>query len=390
MKILLTTDWFTPAVNGVVTSVLNLKRGLERRGHEVRVLTLSQSARSSVQGDVTRIGSLGAGAVYPGARLRISPGDAPVRELLAWKPDIVHSNCEFSTFFLARRIARQIGAPLIHTYHTVYEDYTHYFSPSRRWGRAVVSRGSHWVASQADAILAPTGKVRDILLGYGIETPLYVIPTGLELSRFHISLPAAERKALRRSLGVPDENAVLLYLGRLAREKNCGELIAAMDRLRDQPITLLLVGDGPARSELEQQVHDLGLECQILFTGMVPPEVVPRYYQTGNLFVSASTSETQGLTYIEALASGLPLLCRRDPCLEGVIAEGQNGWQYGSPEEFASLTLKFLAHPEEQERLHTAALEKAEDFSLENFAARAEAVYLERLEARTGRERESA
>lgn len=163
-----------------------------------------------------------------------------------------------------------------------------------------------------------------------------------------------------------------------------------MDRLRDQPITLLLVGDGPARSELEQQVHDLGLECQILFTGMVPPEVVPRYYQTGNLFVSASTSETQGLTYIEALASGLPLLCRRDPCLEGVIAEGQNGWQYGSPEEFASLTLKFLAHPEEQERLHTAALEKAEDFSLENFAARAEAVYLERLEARTGRERESA
>ena len=132
MKILITTDWYSPAVNGVVTSVLNLRRELELRGHEVRVLTLSQDLHSSVQDGVTRIGSVAAGLVYPGVRLRTALAGRWVRELVEWGPDVVHSQCEFSTFFLARRIAEELNVPLIHTYHTVYEDYTHYFSPSVR------------------------------------------------------------------------------------------------------------------------------------------------------------------------------------------------------------------------------------------------------------------
>ena len=101
MKILITTDWYSPAVNGVVTSVLNLRRELELRGHEVRVLTLSQDLHSSVQDGVTRIGSVAAGLVYPGVRLRTALAGRWVRELVEWGPDVVHSQCEFSTFFLA-------------------------------------------------------------------------------------------------------------------------------------------------------------------------------------------------------------------------------------------------------------------------------------------------
>ena len=138
MKILLTSDWYIPAVNGVVTSLLALRRQLTRQGHEVRVLTLSGSLHSHISGGVYALGSVDAGMIYPGARLRAPEGDALIRELIAWGPDIVHSQCEFSTFAPARRIARACGAPLVHTYHTVYEDYTHYFSPSRRWGRALV------------------------------------------------------------------------------------------------------------------------------------------------------------------------------------------------------------------------------------------------------------
>ena len=131
MKILLTTDWYTPAVNGVVTSVQNLRKGLEDRGHEVRILTLSRSSYSHIQNGVYYLRSMGVGAVYPKARLGVPLQKQIIKELLSWRPDIVHSNCEFSTFPAACYIAEKADAPLLHTYHTVYEHYTHYFSPSQ-------------------------------------------------------------------------------------------------------------------------------------------------------------------------------------------------------------------------------------------------------------------
>ena len=111
MNILITSDWYLPAVNGVVTSVKNLRRELEARGHEVRVLTLSQTRRSWEQDGVTYLGSVAAGLIYPGARLRTALAGKWVRELVAWGPDVVHSQCEFSTFFLARRIAQELDIP---------------------------------------------------------------------------------------------------------------------------------------------------------------------------------------------------------------------------------------------------------------------------------------
>ena len=146
MKVLITTDWYRPAVNGVVTSVRNLAEGLSALGHEVRILTLSGSIRSYREGNVTFIGSVSVGMVYPNARLRTARGEALVQELADWKPDIVHSQCEFSTFSFAKRITAACGCPLVHTYHTVYEDFTHYFPPTSAsaasWRRS--SPGTSW------------------------------------------------------------------------------------------------------------------------------------------------------------------------------------------------------------------------------------------------------
>ena len=119
MKILITSDWYTPAVNGVVASNLALRRQLEARGHEVRVLTLSSTVHTTCENGVYAVGSVDAGLIYPGARLRSFAVGQTVRRLVEWKPDVVHSQCEFSTFFLARHIARAVGAPLIHTSHPV-------------------------------------------------------------------------------------------------------------------------------------------------------------------------------------------------------------------------------------------------------------------------------
>lgn len=391
MKILITTDWYSPAVNGVVTSVLNLRRELELRGHEVRVLTLSQDLHSSVQDGVTRIGSVAAGLVYPGVRLRTALAGRWVRELVEWGPDVVHSQCEFSTFFLARRIAEELSVPLIHTYHTVYEDYTHYFSPSVRLGRRAVAALSRWVAARTDCMIAPTGKVRTLLQGYGVRTPVFVVPSGIDLRRFQRPPVPGCRASLLAALDIPRENLVLVSVGRLAAEKNLDELLRFRAAMGDQAVTLLLVGDGPYRAQLEREAADLGLRApQVVFAGMVPPQQVAEWYQLGDLFVSASSSETQGLTYVEALAAGVPALCRADPCLSGVIRDGENGWQFRDFSDFMSKLEAFRAHPELRRALSEQAAASARDYSAEEFARRVEAIYLAQIARRSGREEVSA
>lgn len=388
MKILLTTDWYAPAINGVVASVLLLRRELKAMGHSVRVLTLSPSRHSYREGEVTYLGSVPAGIVYPGARLRTSHGEDLVRELLDWGPEVIHSQCELSTFSLARRLAEELDVPLVHTYHTVYENYTHYFSPSVKWGRRAVAAFTRHIAARSSAMVAPTEKVAQILYRYGVSAPVYVVPSGIDLGRFEQEPDPGQRERMRDALGIPAENTVLLCLGRLAEEKNITELLDLLKKTPDD-VTLLLVGDGPYREALETQVEERRLEGRVIFTGMVPPDQAPAYYHLADLFVSASTSETQGLTYAEALASGLPVLCRADPCLEGVIQTGSNGWQYRDEAAFQACLRAYRADPALGKTMSQAARACAQQFSPQTFATRIETIYRTQI-ARHQRRKRSA
>lgn len=373
MKILLTSDWYIPAVNGVVTSLLALRRQLTRQGHEVRVLTLSGSLHGHISGGVYALGSVDAGMIYPGARLRAPEGDELLRELIAWGPDIVHSQCEFSTFAPARRIAKACGVPLVHTYHTVYEDYTHYFSPSRRWGKALVRGFTRSIAARCDAMFAPTDKVRDLLLGYDVTCPVFTLPTGIDVERFRVD--RREGLWLRDTLGIPQDRPVLLFLGRLAKEKN---LDALLDVAAAVPgATLLVAGDGPDGARFRAETESRSLD--VVFGGMVAPKDVPVWYAAADVFLSASTSETQGLTYLEALAAGLPVICRADPCLKGVVRGGVNGFQCADADEMSARTAALLADPEELAAMSRRARVSAQAFSEENFARRAAALYREQI-----------
>ncbi len=381
MKILITSDWYIPAVNGVVTSVKNLRRELELRGHEVRVLTLSQSTRSYERDGVTYLGSVAAGLVYPGARLRTALAGRWVQEIVEWGPEVVHSQCEFSTFFLARRIAEALDIPLVHTYHTVYEDYTHYFSPSVHFGKKAAAVFTRWAASHTDCLIAPTGKVRMLLQGYGVRKPVFVIPSGIDLRRFRGEPDPLRSAVLRASLEIPQDRTVLVFVGRLAEEKGVDELLRFRAEMGQEAVTLLLVGDGPDRKRLESVAAGLGLTApDVVFAGMVPAEQVAEWYQLGDVFVSASTSETQGLTYAEALAAGVPVLCRADPCLLGVVRDGENGWQYHDEEDFHQKLNGFLSKPHQWEALRRCARETGEEYSAQRFAERVEAIYFEQAE----------
>ena len=383
MKILITSDWYIPAVNGVVTSVKNLRRELEARGHEVRVLTLSQNRHSCARDGVTYLGSVAAGLIYPGARLRTALAGRWVREIVEWGPDVVHSQCEFSTFFLARRIAEELDIPLVHTYHTVYEDYTHYFSPSVHFGKKAAAVFTRWAASHTDCLIAPTAKERLLLQGYGVSKPVFVVPSGIDLGHFQAEPDVLRRNVLKASLNIPQDRTVLVFVGRLAEEKRVEELLRFRAGMGPGKVTLLLVGDGPDRNRLESVAADLGLGVpDVVFAGMVPAEQVADWYQLGDLFVSASTSETQGLTYAEALAAGVPVLCRADPCLLGVVRDGENGWQYWDQEDFFQKLEGFLTQPQRREALARGARETGEEYSAQRFAQRVEAIYLERVERR--------
>ena len=391
MKVLITTDWYQPCINGVVTSVLNLQRELNAQGHQVRILTLSQTTRSYAEGDVTYIGAVSAGRIYPGARLRAKPALRLIQDLIDWAPDVIHSQCEFSTFLMARKIAEIRNIPIVHTYHTVYEDYTHYFSPSRKWGRRMVSLFSRRIISRTACVIAPTEKVRRILDSYRVNRPVYVVPTGIDLRKFALPADAGRRASLRQALGIPTAQFVLLYVGRLAEEKNIEELLACQASLARPDVTLLLVGGGPYRSVLEQRVRELGIESSVVFAGMVPPDQIAEYYRAGDLFVSASSSETQGLTYLEALSSGLPALCRKDSCLEGVLEDGVNGWQFENTLDFRARLDLFLS--DESLRRHMAR--QAEDlaqrrFSASVFANRVTGVYTEAIRRHNSAQGEAA
>jgi 1,2-diacylglycerol 3-alpha-glucosyltransferase len=336
VKILITSDWYKPQVNGVVTSVLNLEKGLRELGHEVKVLTLSRTTHFHVEGDVTYCGAIRADYIYPGASIIKPMTGVDLQPLIAWKPDIIHSQCEFSTFQIALRIAEKTKAPIVHTYHTSYEDYIQYFPFLEYLGHNVIALFSRQILLQTRYVIVPTEKVKLMLQGYNVKQPIEVIPTGLDLERFFATDREEIRMELRSRLSIPADAKVLLYVGRVAQEKHIDRLLDYLAKMDMTSLRFVIVGDGPYKDTLATQAHALGLDSNVIFTGMIRPEEVAAYYTLGDIFVSASTSETQGLTYVEALASGLPALCKKDPCLDGVIIDGTDGYQFDGFDDFSS------------------------------------------------------
>ena len=381
MKVLITTDWYEPVINGVVTSVMNLSRKLRERGHEVKILTLSRTCHSYIEGDVIYAGSIGMGCIYPQARVKIPTVAGDYMEmLLDWKPDIVHSQCEFSTFFLAKKIASELHIPIVHTYHTVYEDYTHYFSPQKAWGRNIVQLMTRKLANAVETLIAPSDKIRKILEGYQVSCPVEVIPSGISLEKYQACKEEEWREKIRAQLGIPQDALVLVYVGRMAKEKNIEELLEYQQEAEKYGVILLLVGDGPHLPELKKKAEELKVTEHVIFTGMIAPEEVGHYYQAGDLFVSASISETQGMTYAEALAGGIPLLCRRDGCLEQVVADDENGWQYDDREDFLGRIREWKGMSEDAKgRMQDKAGDSAEKFSSGNFVGRVEKIYEQQI-----------
>ncbi|MBE7057318.1 MAG: glycosyltransferase family 4 protein [Ruminococcaceae bacterium] len=376
MKILITTDWYEPVINGVVTSVLNLVKELTAKGHDVRILTLSYGAHSYYSQGVYYIASISIGGIYPDARATLYAGRKMVDSIIRWHPDIIHSQCEFSSFQYAKQISRKLNIPIVHTYHTLYESYTHYFSPSKKMGKHIVSGLSRNLLSRVQSIIAPSEKIKRVLYSYRILRRIYVVPSGIDLNKFNVTLLPSERRALLGELSIPEGNKILITVGRLAKEKNVEQLIQYFHKMNRSDTDFIIVGGGPYQKVLMEYAEKIGANKNIHFTGMVMPQFVAKYYQLGDIFLCGSTSEAQGLTYMEAMASGLPCVCHKDTCLNGIVIDGKNGYQYDTYENFEKYINSILDNPELKESMSKNAKEITENqFSTKAFAEKIEKIY---------------
>lgn len=382
MKILITTDLYAITTNGVVTSIKNLCGELERNGHDVRIITFSESTHSHKEAGVAYIRSLPF-PVYPGVRIPTSLHHKLVKEIVAWRPDVIHSQCEFFSYQFALYVSKKTGAPIVHTCHTMYEQCSKYLIPSKRLARIIIRRFMKHRLKGVSTIIAPTQKVEEVLRGYGIDRRIAVIPTGINLEKHKTKMSDDIRRQKRVELGYTDDNLVLINLGRLGAEKRTDELIAFMKGAvaEHRHLRLLIVGDGPSRAALEAETARLGLGDYVRFTGMVDPAEVHDYYQLGDVFVSASTAEAQGLTYIEASANGLPLLCRSDRCALDVIKPGASGYVYTDEKDFRDKLRMIVSDAEWRASASMESLKVAERFDKSTFARSAEVIYNDTIEA---------
>lgn len=379
MNIGLFTETYYPEINGVATSVYTLKNELEKRGHNVYVFTTTTPGAPEHEYNVFRVPSIPFILITERrVGLFYQPKLAHIIKKL--NLDIIHTHTEFSLGIFGRIMARELKLPVVHTYHTIYEDYTHYltrFKPLDSRAKAFARTYSKVCCNTVEQVIVPTEKTKDLLMTYSVHKDISVIPTGIDLSKFDkVRYPEDDIKALKQRFGLKPEEKILIYIGRVSQEKNIEEIIRAMPEYmgRREKVRFVIVGSGPALDKLENLVLQLGLEKRFVFTGAQPWDAIGLYYRLGDVFVSASKSETQGLTYIEAMASGLPVVARQDKCLEDILVEGWNGYSFTDTQGLYH-GLDQVLFEDQQTDYSKNAVEKVQKYSTQEFAYQVEKVY---------------
>ena len=376
MKILICSDTYKYQTNGVVTVLSTLVSGLRQLGHEVRVLAPSYNGKSFKNGDDCFLCSVPA-LYYPKERICIKHKDPLIDELISWNPDIINSHTEGMIGRIAIRIAKETKTPLVMNNHTDFAKYIFgrfYDIPPVRAGGKVFGKINY---PHADAIIVPSEKSRGLVWMQPYNDIVSVIPSGIRTEKFQRPVSAEEKAELMRKYNIEDNGLTVVTVTRVSKEKNLMEILQYFASLLKvvPEAQLVIVGDGPDKKRLEKYCEQSGISDRVHFTGGVEPDEVYRYYALGDVFVCASTFEVQGMTYYEAMACGLPQVCRKDDCLINVIENGENGFIYENEQEFTDAVSKILLDKELREKMSRKALEKIKMFNDKRFVERVVELY---------------
>ncbi len=380
MKILYISDVYFPRVNGVSTSIETFRQELTQLGHTVHLIAPEYPGSEVVDRDIIRV---------PSRQLPFDPEDrlmkygwvmAHLETLRAEHYQLIHIQTPFVAHYLGIKLSQLLAIPCIETYHTFFEEYLHHYIPlaPRALLRATARHFSRHQCNRLNGMVSPSQPMLEVLRAYGVNTLAEVIPTGLEPESF---IPGKGHE-FRDKYGIPQNRPVLLFVGRVAHEKNISFLLQMTARVRKAvpKVLLVIAGAGPAREKLEQEAQGSGLSDNVLFIGYLDRHSeLNSCYHCAEIFVFSSKTETQGLVLLEAMAQGVPIISLAEMGTKEVLREGCGVW-IASEDDFSDKVIKLLGDSITRANLGMAGLKYAMEWSATVMAERMLKFYAQVIE----------
>lgn len=388
MKIGIFTDAYEPHISGVTTSIKMLKTALEKMHHEVYIVTANLDNNKFIYDKKNKI-------IYlPGIKTGIYEtkltgiySKKAMKIIKEWNLDVIHSQTEFGVGYFSRIVAKKLSLPIVHTYHTLYEDYVHYVTHGHFDNFAkklAIKITKYYCEKRCDELIVPTDKIKDLFINkYNIIKQVNVIPTGIDIDKFKIT-PSMKKniQTIKNKYKIKDTDFIIGSVGRIAPEKSFNKLLYNIkDMIKvNTNIKVLLVGGGPDLDNLKKLTKKLNLENYVIFTDKVNYDLVPTYFNIFNVVVSFSKTETQGLTIIEGLAASKPTLCIEDDSFRAMIEPNYNGYLFKNDTEFKNYIFKLMNDQKLYKDMSTNARNSTYKYSKEVFAADILKVYHKAIE----------
>lgn len=390
MNIAIFTDAYIPIKNGVTTSVVQLKEGLEKKGHNVIVITVDVPDYEEKDPNVYRLPSINASfGSGTDARLGFLFNYLPIiRFLKKKKIDIIHTHTEFSIALYGKKAAKKLRLPWVQSTHTMWEEYRHYILNGKIFTRGMVRKMMSTHMKNAYCLVCPSIKAEKYYKSLLPNISTVVINNGIDVDKFKSSvITESEIVALRKTFGFKKNEKILLFVGRIGNEKRVLELFNIVVPIlkENSQIKMIFTGAGPLTEHIANSAARLGLDKQVVFTGFVNWDLVYRLYSISDLFVTASLSEVQPMTLIEASMCGLPMIVRRDDSYLDLVHDGKNGYIVDSDEEMTAKIRTLISDDEKLKRFSEYSFENSAKFTAENHVARMEKFYMEVLKTYPGR-----
>lgn len=370
-------NYYTPSQGGMETSLVNLCIGLEKAGHETFIFAPKYPNWQDKAKNIFRYRSFSFkydGYLYVIPVPFLSQMYDEVKKLGL---DVIHSHQPYSLGGEAMKFSKDLGIPIVLTYHIKYEDYSHYipFVPefvSKPLIKKIVSSYSN----KCDAVISPSTAIKKLMIDDGVKAKIEVIPSGIDIENFGKN--RNKRNSIREKYKIKPEEIVLITASRIASEKNIGFLIKSFSLIKKtfQNVKFFVVGEGADRKKIEAMVRNLNLEKDVIFTGLVSKEEIINFYQASDIFVFSSLTETQGLVAVEAMSAGLPVVAIRASGIEDIVNDGENGFLVPeSPGEFSRKVLQIIEDKNLREKLSYQAKINSGRFTIEVWAEKMVKLY---------------
>jgi glycosyltransferase involved in cell wall biosynthesis len=381
LKIAMFTNNYFPVIGGVPISIQRLAKALRKRGHEIKIFAPEYKEESENEENIIRCNSLyhyeESGLEFPVTNI-YSPQIK--KDFKAGNFDLVHAHHPFWLGNKGRKLAEKFNLPLAFTYHTRLEKYAHYVPNILFMRKFFANRLSHFLiqnfANKTDAVFAPTESTKEYLRNVGVSRYIKVMPTGIDFEYYNCD--ENKIKELRKELIGKSEH-LLISVSRLSKEKNLYFLLDGINRLKETSeldFKLIIIGSGSEKENIMQFIKDNSLENYIELIGAVDFREMAKYYLASDLFVFASTTETQGMVLLEAMAAKNPVVAVKSSGIDDVIEEASNGYKTEEEiDKWSSRIKELLNDRKKYEEFSQNAFETAKNYSIEKMAEEAEELY---------------